>query len=165
MAEPTREVLQRLREMIISARAVPMSASCMVNRKEALALLARAEEVLGVELHESERLAANSLETRERANAEAAAILAEAREQARQIVAQDRITQDARALAAEILDTSKSEAEALRREADAYVDMRMASFEAGLTKTMTQVRTMRERLSSRSALDDLETQALPRISG
>ena len=63
----------------------------------------------------------------------------------------------ARATAATI-----AEAEALRREADAYVDTRIATFEASLQKTMGQVRTMRERLASRSSLDDSNTQMLPR---
>ena len=56
-----------------------------------------------------------------------------------------------------------ADVEALRREADAYVDARIASFEAGLQKTMSQVRTMRDRLATRSALDDTSTQALPRV--
>lgn len=57
-----------------------------------------------------------------------------------------------------------ADADALRREADTYVDARIAAFEASLQKTLAQVRVMRERLSRRSALDDdTGTHALPRL--
>ena len=58
---------------------------------------------------------------------------------------------------------SVAETEALKREADTYVDSRIASFEAGLQKTLAQVATMRARLSTRSSLDGDQTQALPRL--
>lgn len=52
--------------------------------------------------------------------------------------------------------TSETESEAaeLKREADAYVDARIAELEAGLAKTMSQIQTMRARLSERSHLDE-----------
>ena len=69
----------------------------------------------------------------------------------------------ARSKAAQLEAKALADVDALRREADAYVDARIASFEAGLQKTMSQVRTMRDRLATRSALDDTSTQALPRL--
>jgi hypothetical protein len=69
----------------------------------------------------------------------------------------------ARAKATQLEAKALADVEALRREADSYVDARIASFEAGLQKTMSQVRTMRDRLATRSALDDTSTKALPRL--
>ena len=52
--------------------------------------------------------------------------------------------------AAAIVAEAESDAAALRREADAFVDSRMASFESVLARTSSQVRTARARLAERS---------------
>ena len=53
----------------------------------------------------------------------------------------------------EQLQQADAEADALRKEADVYVDGRIAAMEAGLQKTLSQIQTMRARLASRSGLD------------
>lgn len=163
MVERTSEVLRQLREMVAGAKAVPMSASCMLNRVEVLALIDQAEETLQTDVGEAQRVTATSLETLERAQAEAAQIIASAEQKAEFLAGQTPVMELARKKATQLEAKALADAEALRREADAYVDSRIASFEAGLAKTMSQVRTMRDRLSSRSALDDTSTQALPRL--
>ena len=55
--------------------------------------------------------------------------------------------------AARIVAAAESDAAALRREADTFVDSRMASFESVLARTTSQVRTARARLVERSRLD------------
>lgn len=163
MVERTNEVLRQLRQVVESAKAVPMSASCMVNRAETLALIEQAREALASDVGEAQRVTATSLETLERAQQEAAQIIASAEERAQFLAGQTPVMEIARKKAAQLESKALADAEALRREADAYVDARIASFEAGLQKTMSQVRTMRDRLASRSALDDTSTQALPRV--
>ena len=164
MADRTQAVLASLRELVQNAKAVPMSASCMVNRAETLALIDKAIAALVDDTKAAERVTATSLETLERAQAEAAQIIKAAEEKAVFLAGSTPVMETAKAKAAELERRSIAEAEALRREADAYVDSRIASFEAALQKTMGQVRTMRERLSRRSQLDDNETTALPRLS-
>ena len=164
MADRTRVVLASLRDVVQGAKAVPMSASCMVNRAETLALIDKAIAALVEDTREAERVAATSLETLERAQEEAAQIIKAAEEKAVFLAGSTPVMETAKAKAAELERRSIAEAEALRREADAYVDSRIASFEAALQKTIGQVRTMRDRLSRRSQLDDNETTALPRLS-
>jgi cell division septum initiation protein DivIVA len=163
MVERTNEVLSQLRDLVNGAKAVPMSASCMVNRAEVLALIDRAAEALTTDVGEAQRVTATSLETLERAQEEAAQIIASAEEKANFLAGQTPVMETARKKAAQLEARALADAEALRREADAYVDARIASFEASLQKTMSQVRTMRDRLASRSSLDDTSTQALPRL--
>lgn len=163
MVERTSEVLRQLREMVVAAKAVPMSASCMLNRADVLALVDQAEQTLQADVGEAQRVTATSLETLERAQAEAAQIIASAEQKADFLAGQTPVMELARKKAAQLEAKALADAEALRREADSYVDARIASFEAGLAKTMSQVRTMRDRLASRSALDDTSTQALPRL--
>ena len=164
MADRTQVVLATLREQVQGAKAVPMSASCMVNRAETLALIDKAMAALVDDTKEAERVTATSLETLERAQDEAAQIIKAAEEKAAYLAGATPVMEAAKAKAAELERRSILEAEALRREADAYVDGRIASFEAALQKTMGQVRTMRERLARRSQLDDSETTALPRLN-
>jgi cell division septum initiation protein DivIVA len=163
MVERTQQVLQQLRELVSTAKSVPMSASCMVNRTEAITLIDQAAQALIDDTQEAQRVAATSLETLERAQEEAKQIIEAAEEKARFLAGQSEVVEEAKRKAAQLETKALNDAEALRREADAYVDARIASFEAGLHKTMSQVRTMRERLSQRSALDDTNTQALPRL--
>ena len=67
MVERTREVLQQLRQLVEGAKSVPMSASCMVNRTEALSLIDQATQALDSDVGEAQRVTATSLETLERA--------------------------------------------------------------------------------------------------
>ncbi len=164
MADRTQAVLTSLRELVQGAKAVPMSASCMVNRGETLTLIDQAMAALANDVKEAERVTATSLETLERAQEEAAQIIKAAEEKAAYLAGSTPVMEVAKVKAAELERRSIAEAEALRREADAYVDGRIASFEAALQKTMGQVVTMRERLARRSQLDDSETTALPRIN-
>lgn len=160
--ERTSEVLRSLRAMIEGAKAVPMSASCMLNRAEALALVDQAVLGLDSDLDEARKVAQTSLETLERAEAEAAQIVAAAERRAAQLVERSFIMERASERAVTVRAEASEEAEALRREADKYVDSRIAAFEAALQKTVSQVTTMRARLAARSGLDAGETQALPR---
>lgn len=164
MADRTQVVLASLRELVQNAKAVPMSASCMVNRTETLALIDQAIDALAHDIKEAERVTATSLETLERAQEEAVQIIKAAEEKATYLAGATPVMEKAKAQAAELERRSIAESEALRREADAYVDGRIASFEAALQKTMGQVKTMRERLARRSQLDDSETTALPRLN-
>lgn len=164
MAEHTAEVLASLRLLVQSAKSVPMSASCMINRAEALALVDRAAAALAEDLDESQKVTASSLETLQRAQDEAGQIIKAAEDKAAYLVSQSPIMTEARRKAVLLEQKSITEAEALRREADAYVDTRIATFEAGLAKTLSQIKTMRARLASRSGLDDGETQSLPRLA-
>ncbi|PKQ30970.1 MAG: hypothetical protein CVT62_10935 [Actinobacteria bacterium HGW-Actinobacteria-2] len=163
MVDRTESVLDELRDLVLNAKAVPMSASCMLNRAEALAVIDRAKAALAEDVGEAHRVTATSLETLERAQHEAKQIVAAAEERASYLSTQNPVFEEAQRKAAALEAKALSDAEALRREADAYVDARIATFEASLHKTMSQVRTMRERLARRSSLDDDATTALPRL--
>ena len=163
MVDRTEGVLDELRDLVLNAKAVPMSASCMLNRAEALAVIDRAKAALAEDVGEAHRVTATSLETLERAQHESRQIVAAAEERASYLSTQNPVYEEAQRKAAALEAKALADAEALRREADAYVDARIATFEASLHKTMSQVRTMRERLARRSSLDDDATTALPRL--
>ncbi len=153
MAESTAERLDVLQQMIEQGKAVPMSASCMINRAEALALVAAVRAALTGEL-DAVRLATEaSPPVLERAKAEAEDVVRAAQQEAERLVEASEVVRSAQQRADEVRAEAETEADALRREADVYVDGRIAAMEAGLQKTLSQIQTMRARLAARSDLD------------
>ena len=157
MAEPAAAQLEALSALVQQAKAVPMSASCMVNRSEALALIESARTALTDELTAARDATNASPPALERAKAEAEQIVRAAQEKADRLVDSSEVLKTARARAGDLQAQAAAEAEALRKEADVYVDFRIAAMEAGLQKTLSQIQTMRSRLETRSGLHAPET--------
>ncbi len=145
--------IDALRELITRAKSMPMSASCIVNRTEALELVERIAGGLPDELAEARGVLDGSRSQIAQAEAEANQIIERAREQAAELAGHTSIVQQAEEIAAKLVAESQTEAAELRVETDAFIDERMASFESVLQKTASQVKTARGRLSARSHLD------------
>ena len=154
------ERLAYLRELILNARAMPMSASCVINRGEVLAAIDGVIENLPDEIADAQQVIDMSASKIAEGENEAGRILAEAREHAANLAQHSEVIRVAEQQAAEIRAEAEHEAAALRRETDQFIDARMAGFESVLHKTATQVRTARARLAERSGLD---TGELPRL--
>lgn len=154
MMEQTHEALEALRAMVVNAKAVPMSSSCMVSRQDALALIGTVTQSLATESAEADSVAAGREQQLAGARAEAEKILHEARQRADMMVMETMVYAEALERSEAMAQEAANEADAIRREADSYVDGRIAELEAGLARTMTQIQTMRARLSERSRLDE-----------
>ncbi|HKN45476.1 MAG TPA: hypothetical protein VJW23_16315 [Propionibacteriaceae bacterium] len=154
------EKLAYLRELILNARAMPMSASCVINRSEVLAAIDDVIENLPEEIADAQRVIDTSASKVAEGEAEAGRILAEAREHAASLAQHSEVVRVAEQVAVQVRSEADQEAAALRREIDEFIDARMASFESVLHKTASQVRTARARLAERSGLD---TGELPRL--
>lgn len=159
----TADRLNELRRLLTDARPVPMSASCMVNRAEAIAMVDQALSELPAELDKAKEVIEAREQERLRGKEEGDRIRLEAEEWAATMAKQTEINKRAEARAEKLLADARAEAEGLKAETDAFVDQRMAEFEAALQKTHSQVRIMRARLADRSDLDSSDTQPLPRI--
>jgi F0F1-type ATP synthase membrane subunit b/b' len=147
------EKLTRLRELILNARAMPMSASCVINRAEVLSAIDEVIDNLPDEISDAQRVIDRSQAKIAEGEAESERLLAEAREEADKLARQSEIVRAAEQQAAKIKADAEEEAQALRKETDLFIDSRMASFESVLHKTSSQVRTARARLADRSGLD------------
>jgi hypothetical protein len=158
--EAAEEKLAQLRELILNARAMPMSASCVINRGDVLAAIDEVIANLPDEIEDAQRVIDTSVSKIAEGEEEAGRILAEAREHAASLAQHSEVVRVAEQMAAEIRHEAEQEAAALRRETDEFIDARMASFESVLHKTASQVRTARARLAERSGLD---TGELPRL--
>ncbi|MBO0812986.1 MAG: hypothetical protein J2P23_13200 [Microlunatus sp.] len=148
--------LEQLREIISSARSMPMSASCVVNRADVLAAIDDIAGTLPAELAEARGVIAEQKSRIAEGRAEADRIIAEAHEHALQQAGHSAQVRVAEQQAARIIADARAEADALKREVDVFIDSRMAGFESVLAKTSSQVRTARRRLAERND-DDAES--------
>jgi cell division septum initiation protein DivIVA len=156
------EKLAYLREVIANARAMPMSASCVINRGEVLAAIDDVIANLPDEIAEAQQVIDMAAFKIAEGEAEAGRILAEARDHAANLAQHSEVVRVAEQIAAGMRAEADDEAAALRRETDEFIDARMASFESVLHKTVSQVRTARARLAERSGLDAGDTMRLDR---
>lgn len=150
------EKLAKVREIVLHARAMPMSASCVINRNEVLQAIDDVVQHLPEEFAEAQRVIDEAQAKVAEGEAEADRIINEARGKVSQLAEDSEVVSQAQQLAAKITAEAETDAAALRRETDVFIDSRMASFESVLHKTSSQVKTARIRLSERSSLDRTE---------
>jgi cell division septum initiation protein DivIVA len=142
----TRTLLNRLQELLENARAMPLSASVMVNREEFGDLLTDAIEGLPEELREARWLLKERDDVIERARREAERIIEAARVRAERMVERTEVVREARRSSEEIIEAAERRAGQMRNEAEDYVDRKLAAFEVVLDRTMQTVQKGRERL-------------------
>jgi F0F1-type ATP synthase membrane subunit b/b' len=139
--------LQHLRDLIETARTMPMSASVLVNRDEAVELLDRALRNVPAELRHARWLLKERQEYLEQAKREGNELLESARVQAERMVERSDIVREARRSAQQIVADAEAEARRLQHAAEDYVDQRLAALEGLLDRTAAGVRKGRERLA------------------
>jgi cell division septum initiation protein DivIVA len=147
------EKLTRLRELVLNARAMPMSASCVINRGEVLSAIDEVIDNLPDEISDAQRVIDRSQAKIAEGEAESERLVAQARDEAARMALESEIVRVAEEKATRIRADAEAEAQALRKETDLFIDSRMASFESVLHKTASQVKTARGRLAERSDLD------------
>ena len=154
--DAVQDTLDRIQALVEEARSMPMSASCVVNRADLLALL---DELRG-RLPEAFTAAQDILGDREavvqEGRDEAATIIAEAHQERARLVSETEVMQEAVAESERVLEESRSSAEAMRMEVEDYVDAKLANFEIVLTKTLSAVERGRQKLSGRHELEALQ---------
>src|SRR5699024_344562 len=143
-------ILDELADLVGSARAMPMSASVLVNRAEALELIESAKSVLPGQITRAQGVVADADAVLGRARVEASDIIERAKQRAEELVAQESVVQQATERAEEVESRARAEAEKLSREADDYCDRQLAQFEIDLNAISSQVAAGRARLLERS---------------
>ncbi|PYC79125.1 cell division initiation protein [Streptomyces tateyamensis] len=143
------DVQNRVDEIIAvveNARAMPMSASCVVNRAELVALLRDLREALPAELAQAQSVVADHEQMVAGARDEAERIIQGAHAERGSLISDTEVAHRAKAEADRILAEARSEVQAKREEADDYVDSKLANFEVVLTKTLGAVGRGRDKL-------------------
>jgi hypothetical protein len=140
-------LLEQLRDLVEGARTMPMSASVLVNRDEAVELINRALGSLPAELRHARWLLKERQEYLTTAQRESGELVESARVQAERMVERSDIVREARRAAQQVIADAEAEARRLQHAAEDYVDARLAALEGLLDKTITGVRKGRDRLA------------------
>ncbi|MET9673820.1 cell division initiation protein [Streptomyces sp. NPDC006482] len=146
------DVQKKLDEIVATvqgARSMPMSASCVVNRAELLALLEEVRDALPGSLAQAQELIGGREQLVEQARQEADRIIEAAHAERGSIVSDTQVARESQGEADRILAEARREAEEVRAEADDYVDSKLANFEVVLNKTIGSVDRGREKLLGR----------------
>ncbi|MYU21888.1 cell division initiation protein [Streptomyces sp. SID8352] len=138
--------LDEITGLVSGARAMPMSASCVINRAELLALLEELRADLPGSLAQARELIGDREQMVARAREEAGRIIEGAHAERGSLISGTEVARRSQAEADRILGDARQEAEEVRAEADDYVDSKLANFEVVLTKTLGSVGRGREKL-------------------
>jgi F0F1-type ATP synthase membrane subunit b/b' len=142
-------LLRELRDVIDAARTMPMSASVLVNREEALELIDEALAAMPEELRHARWLLLKEREeylTQARRDAED--IVEAGRVQAERMVERTEVAREARRIAQQVVARAEADSRRLRHEAEDYIDQKLAAFEVVLERTMGTVQKGREQLQA-----------------
>lgn len=143
-------ILDELTELVTTARAMPMSASVLVNRAEVLGLLDAARAVVPQEIRTADGIVAEAEAVVERARREAAQVVGDAERRAEELVASEAVVRRAEAHAEEIVAAAEARAAKLLADADDWCDRKLAQFEIDVDALKAQVRAGRDALAVRA---------------
>jgi F0F1-type ATP synthase membrane subunit b/b' len=152
--------LQQLEQLVLEAKSMPLSSSVLVNREEVLQMLSDMQESLPEETKQARWIVKDREDLLSKARAEGERIVEQAHEEQRRMALKEEVARRADAEAHSILEDASDRADAMRREAEDYVDAKLAQFEITLrkiledtqgtarsvAKTLDQVEVGRERL-------------------
>jgi cell division septum initiation protein DivIVA len=150
--------LDEITATLESARAMPMSASCVVNRGELLGLVAELRALLPEAMTQARSVLQDKDGVLADGRREAARIIAQAREERLRMLSEQEVYVEAQTEADRLLWEAQTSAEAMRAEVDDYVDGKLANFEIVLTKTLKSVERGRAKLAGRNELAEIVDQ-------
>ena len=147
--------LDELTALIDNARAMPMSASCVVNRGEVLAHLDEIRALLPTEFDEARRVLDDKGAVIAEGHVEAEQIIEAAKAERARLIGKTEVMREATKEAESTRAAAQEDADRMRREIDDYVDSKLANFEVVLHKTLQAVEKGRAKISGRHELDSL----------
>lgn len=145
--------LNQLTATVRSAKPMPMSASCLVNRAEMLETLERLRDELPTTLNHADVLLSDRQAVLAAAREQAERILESARAERERLVEGTDVLVAARARAAALTVEARAESTRLLSDADDYVDRKLAEFEVLLGQVTQQLNNGRLRLTTRREAD------------
>jgi F0F1-type ATP synthase membrane subunit b/b' len=151
--------LDALEDAVESARAMPMSASCIVNRAEIIEAIEAIRATLPRELVSARKVLADRAAVVDQGRVEAQAIIDAATAERSRLVSRTEVAAQAAQEADRMLDEAQAQIDRMRLEVDEYVDAKLANFEIVLHKTLGAVERGREKISGRH--DELAALASP----
>lgn len=128
--------LAELEEIVREAKSMPLSSSALLNRDEVLEMLQKMQEDLPEEIKQARWVVKDREDLLAKARAEAERIVAEAREDQLKMARREEVVERARHEAEQITDQAENNSRQIRKEAEDYVDAKLAQFEIALRKIL-----------------------------
>ncbi len=141
-------LINRVLDILSTAKTMPLSASVLVSRDELVDLLSGALERLPDELREARWLLRERAEFMAEREREAEALMDDVRAQAERMVSRTEVVRQANQVAQRILDDANDEARRMRHEAEDYCDQKLAGMEIVLERIIRTVQAGRAKLQA-----------------
>ena len=151
--------LDHLEATVRGAKAMPMSASCLVNRAEMLEMVGRLRGALPANLDHANAVLSERDAVLAASRLQAERIVETARVEREELIAQSDVLVAAGERAATLVAQARAESTRLLADADRYVDRKLAEFEVLLDHLGSQVNNGRLRLTTRRQADLAHFQA------
>ena len=146
MASGVEELLDMLFEMIDEAKNAPLSSDkCVIERDRALDLIDDIRSQFPMELSEAKKMMANRAELVASAKREAEAIRKAAEDKARQLLADDIITLQAKQRANDMLQEAEVRSKELKRSANEYCEDALRRTEEAVAEAYDEIKKSRAR--------------------
>ncbi len=156
MASGVEELLDMLFEMIDEAKNAPLSSEkCIIERDRALDLIDDIRSQFPIELSEARKMMANRAEMVASAKREAEAIRKAAEDRARQMVAEDTITSQARQRANEMMRQAEERSRELKRSANEYCEDALRRTEEAVAEAYDEIKKSRARFRAAAGVSSV----------
>jgi hypothetical protein len=132
--------------MVETARSMPMSRNCIMDRGELIGLMDELRSELPVELRRAVALLDERDKIMDAGKREAERIITEGEAEHSRLVSVNEITVSAEHEGARIMAEAREEAQRLREEVDDYVDTALANFEQFLTRALASIERGRDKM-------------------
>jgi cell division septum initiation protein DivIVA len=152
--------LHQLERLVTEAKAVPLSASIMLNRAEIDGVVGDLRDALPDELTQARWVIKERDDILEHARTDAERLVSDARKERDRLVSAQEVVREAEDQADQVLSDAREHARRIRLEAEDYVDAKLANFEVVLNKTLGAVERGRAKLRGGLDTDQLSDDEL-----
>jgi F0F1-type ATP synthase membrane subunit b/b' len=143
-------LIDKLDELVLNARGVPMSNQVRLDRDEIEDIISHMRATIPEEIKQARWIVKERQEMLAEAKREAERLISEARDHATREASQQEIVKLAERQAEDVLADARRKAREMRLGADDYADSILENMENNLSKFLTAVQRGREQLSGRN---------------
>jgi cell division septum initiation protein DivIVA len=142
--------------LVETARSVPMSRNCMLDRAEMLGLLEQLRAEIPGEMRRAQALLDERDKILDAGQREAERMIAEAEAEHHRLVSLNEVVVSADRESSRLLAEARADAQRLREEVDEYVDTTLANFEQFLTRSLASIERGRDKMHALREIGSFE---------
>jgi len=145
-SEDVNDLIDRLEDCIAAARGIPLTGSCLVDREELMVLVGAVRENLPAEIKQAAWMLNQNRQLIAEARKEAEAIRRDAEAKTASMIDEHEITERARKMANETIETANGSARQIRSGAMDYAKSKLTELEDQLTEILVTIQRHKKEL-------------------